>query len=77
MDEKAQVQAGRDEVVIRLPNVFTWFQQQLPDEFKTHMRSARRSQLLAMRSLIDAALERIDEGEKPGRKRGRVEIAVE
>jgi hypothetical protein len=59
--------------VIRVPNPMNW----LPDDFKTHMRAAQREQLLAMRSLIDAALERIDEREKGSSKPRRVEIAVE
>ena len=37
-----------------------------PPEFVAHRRKARREMLLAWRSFIDAALERIDEESKPG-----------
>lgn len=66
--------ARPDEVVIRIPNLFAWLREQLPDEFVDHMRAARREQLLAMRSLIDRAIERTEE---PGRKSRRVEIEVD
>ncbi len=69
MDEKTK----RDELVIRIPNFFNW----IPEDFKSHMRAARREQLLAVRSLIDAAIERMDEGDKSDRRRGRIDIAVE
>lgn len=32
--------------------------------FRTHMRNARREQLLAVRSLIDSAIERLETGEE-------------
>jgi len=34
-------------------------------EFRAHLRSAQREQLLAIRSLIDRALESLDEEEEP------------
>jgi hypothetical protein len=38
----------------------------LPPDFMTHRRAARREMLLALRSLIDGAIERVDkEGVKP------------
>jgi hypothetical protein len=39
----------------------------LPEETRQHLRAARRERMLAMRSLIDAAIQRLDEGEKPGK----------
>ncbi len=36
-----------------------------PPEFVAHRRAARREALLAARSLIDHALKRIEEAEKP------------
>ena len=33
----------------------------LPGEFKGHVRAARREMLLAVRSLLDAAIERLEE----------------
>jgi hypothetical protein len=43
----------------------------LPDEFRRHRRAARRERLLSWRSLLDAAVERLEEapagaGERPG-----------
>ena len=87
-DSSASVTAGpadgrnvtRDresEVVIRMPNLFAWLRDQVPDEFVTHMRAAQREQLLAVRSLIDRAIERTEESETRGRSRRRVEIEVD
>ena len=46
----------------------------LPKEARTHLRAARREQLLALRSLIENAIERFEEPEKPRRsKRVKVE----
>ncbi len=39
----------------------------LPEETRQHLRAARRERMLAMRSLIDAAIKRLDEGEKAGK----------
>ncbi len=36
----------------------------LPEEFVSHMRAAQKEWLLAMRSLIDAGVEKIDERER-------------
>jgi len=36
----------------------------LPAEFTTHRRAARKEMLLAVRSLIDNAIERVEAGEK-------------
>jgi len=84
MSEQYRVEAkasrepsDRDEVVIRLPNVAGWLREQIPDEFFQHMRAARREQLLAMRALIDAALERGERAESAARSRTRTEISVE
>ena len=65
----------RDEVIIRLPNVASWLREQLPDDFFNHMRAARREQLMAMRCLIDAAIERTER--EPSARRTRTEIVVE
>ncbi len=49
-----------------------------PSGFRKHMRAARREQMLAMRSLIDAAIDRMlpeeEEEEKPARKAVEVEV---
>lgn len=87
MDDKQQPRASASadtrgdqaEFTVRIPNLGRLFEGMFPEEFRTHMRAAQREQLLAMRSLIDAALERVDRPTetKGGRGRGRVEIAVE
>lgn len=84
MDDKTRASATADtrgdqaEFTVRLPNFGRMVNDMFPEDFRTHMRAAQREQLLAMRSLIDAALERIDRPveTKPARK-SRVEIAVE
>lgn len=44
----------------------------LPEEFRTHLRAARKEMLLAVRSLIDAAIERTEE--KPKQKTTKVKV---
>jgi hypothetical protein len=75
----AETQGEQSEFTIRVPNLGKMLQEILPDDFRTHMRAAQREQLLAVRSLIDAAIERMDRpDESKGRRgRSRVEIAVE
>jgi len=46
----------------------------LPKETRDHLRVARREQLLALRSLLDLAIERLDKPEKPKRRAERVEV---
>lgn len=46
----------------------------LPKETRDHLRAARREQLLALRSLLDQAIERLEKPEKPKRKAERVEV---
>ena len=43
----------------------------LPAEFWEHRRAARREMLLAARSLLDAAIERIEQQEAPHQKRAQ------
>ena len=48
----------------------------LPEEFRQHTQTARREMLLAMRSLLDAAIERAEEQPEP--KKGKAtKIKVE
>jgi hypothetical protein len=47
----------------------------LPEEFWEHRRAARRETLLALRSLLDAAIETTEKGEGSTKKRGRIEIS--
>jgi hypothetical protein len=48
----------------------------LPDEFRQHTKAARREMLLAVRSLVDAAIERTKEEHKPKKMRA-TKIKVE
>jgi len=47
----------------------------LTEEFREHTQAARREMLLAMRSLLDAAIERVEE--KPELKKKATKIKVE
>ena len=47
----------------------------LTEEFRQHTKAARREMLLAMRSLLDAVIERVEE--KPELKRKTTKIKVE
>ena len=47
----------------------------LPDSTKKHLRSARKEALLALRSMLDRAIERAEETEgKKTRKRTKIEV---
>ena len=47
----------------------------LPDSTKQHLRSARKEALLALRSMLDRAIERAEETEgKKTRKRTKIEV---
>ncbi len=46
----------------------------MPEETRQHLRAARRERRLAVRSLIDAARKRKNEGDKPRRKAERVKV---
>lgn len=46
----------------------------LPKEVRQHLRASRRECLLAFRSLLDTAINRLEEAEKPRRKTERVEV---
>ncbi|MBA7644928.1 hypothetical protein ES703_52677 [subsurface metagenome] len=49
--------------------------QGLPDSTKKHLSAARKKMLLALRSMLDRAIERMGEsGETKGRKRTKVEV---
>jgi hypothetical protein len=48
----------------------------LPDEARGHVRAARKEMLLALRSLVDAAIVREEKAEKKVEKR-RTKIEVE
>jgi hypothetical protein len=69
----------QDEVVVRLPSPSRLLRAFLPDEAVKHLYAAQREQLLALRSMIDAAISRIEAVEREGANRGpkRTEITVE
>jgi hypothetical protein len=46
----------------------------LPKETRDHLRAARREHLLALGSLLDHAVERLEKEEKPRRQAERVEV---
>jgi hypothetical protein len=47
----------------------------IPEETVAHMKAANREMLLALRSLIDAALEKQDKAEnKKGKRRTKIEV---
>jgi len=48
----------------------------MPEATRTHFRTAQKEVLLALRSLLDKAIERAEEAEKPKTKR-RTKIEVE
>ena len=56
-DVREHLRAARDEMRETVKSI-------LPPGFVEHRRNARREMLLAWRSLIDSALERIDEKEE-------------
>ena len=61
-----------EEVVLRFKSPkFRW----LPDSTKQHLLVARKEMLLALRSMLDRAIERMEEpGETKGRKRSKIKV---
>lgn len=51
-----------------------WRGECLPAEFHTHRRAAQREMLLALRALIDAKIERIEQAEKAAPKATRIPV---
>jgi hypothetical protein len=68
-----------DEIVLRFPSLNRLMRAVLPDEAVKHMYAAQREQLLALRAVVDAAINRIESAEKDEGPRGprRTEIRVE
>ncbi len=71
---------GEEWVVRFKPGELQW----LPEETKRHMSDARKEMLLALRSMVDHAIQRIEESEKikergrtRSRKGSRTKIKVE
>jgi hypothetical protein len=69
-----------NEVVLRFPSPNRLLRALLPPDAVQHMYAAQREQLLALRSVIDAAITRIEEAEReggPGSRPRRTEITIE
>lgn len=71
--------SAEDTMVIRIPTLNRLLRQVLPEETVHHLYAAQREQLLALRSLVDTAIHRLEEMERDEtpRKKQRIEIAVE
>jgi hypothetical protein len=67
-----------DEIVLRFPTLNRLMRAFLPDDAVKHLYAAQREQLLAVRCVLDAALQRIEaaEHEGPATPR-RTEIRIE
>jgi hypothetical protein len=73
---RARVERRRDELVLRLPTLDRLLRACLPEETVQHLRAARREQLLAVRSLIDARIERLERAQAAAEERRR-QVEVE
>ena len=51
-------------MVVRFPSPKRFLRTFLPEEAVKHLYAARREQLLALRSIVDAAIARVEEAEK-------------
>ena len=61
-----------EEVVLRFKSLQF---QLLPDSTRQHLRSARKEMLLALRDMLDKAIERAEEaGGKKERRRTKIEV---
>jgi hypothetical protein len=58
-----------EEVVVRFPSPRRFLRAFLPDETVRHLYAARREQLLALRSIVDAAIDRVEAAEKEAEQR--------
>jgi hypothetical protein len=68
-----------EEVVIRFPSLNRLMRAFMPEDAVKHLYAAQREQLLAVRCLVDAAIQRVERAEKdegsPGPR--RTEITIE
>ncbi len=79
VEQDAAATRRRDEVVIRIPTLDRLFREIVPDEARQHLRNARRERLLALRSILDAAIERSERAhdEAGADKPARMQIQVD
>ena len=61
----------------RPSRVLARFLRDVPDDFVEHLRAARREQLLALRTVVDYALEHNERRRAPDRERRRREVPIE
>ena len=66
-----------DEVVLRIPRLNNVLRRFLPEDTVQHLYAAQREQLLAMRSMIDHAIERVETAQREPPTPRRTEIRVE
>ena len=60
------------EIVLRFKSPKFWG---LPESTKQHLVAAKKEMLLALRSALDQAIERVEESEKPkGRRKSKIEV---
>jgi hypothetical protein len=62
MEYQEKPEESYDRLVLNLP-LPRWMR--LPEETRSHLRAARREQLLALRSLLDSAIDKLEKRE-PG-----------
>jgi hypothetical protein len=63
------VRGLRDRLKSKRPQIF-------PEEFKKHTRAARKEMLLAVRSLLDQAIEEVEKEPEPAKKGTKTKIDV-
>jgi hypothetical protein len=60
-----------EHVVVRFPSPGRFLRTFLPDETVKHLYAARREQLLALRSMVDAAIDRVEAAETKAARRSQ------
>jgi hypothetical protein len=74
--ESVSAERTENEVVIRLPTIGRLMRNWMPEEAVQHLAAAQREQLLAMRSMLDACIRRLEQPDAATKIR-RTEIRVE
>ena len=62
--EPYRSERSHGDVVVRFPSPRRILRAFLPEETVKHLYAARREQLLAIRSIVDAAIDRVETSEK-------------
>jgi len=67
-----EIERNSEEVVVRFRRPIL---QLLSNEARAHFKAARKETLLAMRSLLDSAIEHLERSqEKKGKRRAKIEV---